>query len=126
MNSNKASQNAGFNFKEINMARITKFEKEVLERIDEGVNLTENEFITILNKYTRYRYIQEEYGYEVTSSIVKIQDRHFVIHWKRLLGSEGQIDEYNAYFESQPIEVHEETRIEKRKIWVDDQGNVVF
>ena len=98
-------------------------EKEYLEKIDSGVELTEDELRWLVNDYNIEEIFVESHRWQdAMESIVQLEDRFFSISW--MAGrTEMQSDEYD----DQPIEVfkREYTKTILITEWKSKEGNVI-
>lgn len=114
-----------------------KFEKEVIEKLRIGEDLTPLELKTLVDNYS----IEEKItgsndAFEFMATVIEIQGRHFFLSWDKEKfvnddfndNDEDDENEYEAeaeyYFEMQPKEIHQEVRA--ISCWVNSMGDVVF
>lgn len=121
----KASQNAGFNFKEINMTDNQDTEKYLLDKINNGEDLNESELTLLVTTFSYIVHTNRIAGFYIdTSTIAKLSNRYFYLDYE--LGADSYSRETSYTFSEQPVEVHLETRTEERKRWVDSSGQVLL
>lgn len=83
---------------------MDKFEKEMLEKIDNSEKLSRREIIDILELEIERNYGDNRRWSRSVTSICNIGDRYFSIYWEQGL-TEYQEDEYD----NQPVEVKKHT-----------------
>lgn len=90
----------------INMNTLDTFSQDMIKKIEDGVNLTENEIYELLREYeSDVEYTEYDRKLRFVTSIVELIDfngnkRLFSIDWQEDITGDGC-----DYYESQPVEV---------------------
>ena len=120
----------------------TNIEKQLLNKIDNGENLSKSELITLVTEFkvitTQGEDIFDELIFsntekiispncdtcEIRYQIVRLINRYFYqkyeIKWDSIVG----VAKLFKFYNNQPIEVYPEIRTEKHRRWVDSSGIV--
>ena len=100
-------------------------EKYLLDKINYGEDLNDSELTLLVTTFSHIeRTMEIEGSYETIATIVKLSNRYFYLEWE--LGTDSYDRETSYTFFEQPVEVHQETRTEEHKRWVDSYGQVLL
>ena len=98
--------------------------KLILEKIDNKENFTEDELRELVSVFFYRERIKKEENTEVSSTVIILQGRYFLIDWTYYPGSAVCLDKFNSTFLSQPQEVY--LREKTVKYWVDEYGRIIY